>query len=57
MAKIKRHSILSIPNIIVVGQRERNDRTVNLRRLGAKPVSMSVVEAINGLLEEVRIHK
>jgi threonyl-tRNA synthetase len=57
MAKIKRHSLLLLPNIIVVGKREEEGRMVNLRRLGEKPVSLSMVVAISALSEEARVHK
>jgi threonyl-tRNA synthetase len=34
--KVREHSLAKVPNLIVVGKREAEERTVALRRLGAE---------------------
>ncbi|MEW5423862.1 threonine--tRNA ligase [Amorphus sp. 3PC139-8] len=51
--KIREHSHAKVPVILVVGQREAEEGSVNVRRLGSRDqVSMSLGEAIGALREE-----
>ena len=53
--KVRDHSVQKIPVLLAVGQREIDERTVAIRRLGSKKQSvLSVEEAIADLCEEVR---
>ncbi len=54
MAKVKRHSQLLIPNIIVVGKREMEGGTASLRRDGKQSV-MPRQELIDWLAREARV--
>ena len=51
--KVREHSLTKVPVIIAVGQREKDERTVTIRRLGSKNQTvMSLDEAISSLSEE-----
>ena len=51
--KVREHSHAKVPVIIVVGQREAEGGTVNVRRLGSRDqTSMSLDEALTSLVEE-----
>ncbi|MCP4298975.1 MAG: threonine--tRNA ligase [Gammaproteobacteria bacterium] len=53
--KVREHSLAKIPVQFAVGQRELENRTVAMRRLGSKKQSvMSLDEAISALQTEVR---
>jgi len=53
--KIREHSLAKIPLIYSVGEREKNNRTVSVRRLGSKKTeSISIDEAINSVLNQIR---
>ena len=53
--KVREHSQAKIPAIIVVGEREENQGTVAIRRLGGKTQEiLALDEAINKLLDESR---
>ncbi|MDH4107026.1 MAG: threonine--tRNA ligase [Gammaproteobacteria bacterium] len=53
--KVREHSVAKIPVLMAVGQREIEQRTVALRRLGSNQQQVvSLVEAIGALTEEVR---
>ncbi|MFN4011910.1 MAG: threonine--tRNA ligase [Pannonibacter sp.] len=51
--KVREHSLAKVPVIVVCGKREAEERTVNVRRLGATDqTSMSLYEAIASFVEE-----
>ena len=51
--KVREHSHAKVPVIIVVGKREAEGGTVNIRRLGSRDqTSMSLDEALTSLVEE-----
>jgi threonyl-tRNA synthetase len=51
--KVREHSVQKVPVILVVGKREMDERTVNIRRLGSQnQSSMSVEAAIAALAAE-----
>ena len=53
--KIREHSIAKVPIIFSIGDREVNDGTVNLRRLGSKATNnVKLTDAIDLLKEETR---
>ena len=53
--KVRDHSVQKIPVLLAVGQREVDEHTVAMRRLGSKKQSvLSLEEAITDLCEEVR---
>ena len=51
--KVREHSVQKVPVILVVGKREMDERTVNVRRLGSQDQSsMSLEAAISALAAE-----
>jgi threonyl-tRNA synthetase len=51
--KVREHSVQKVPVILVVGKREMDERTVNIRRLGSQnQSSMSLEAAIEALAAE-----
>ena len=50
--KIREHSVGKVPVILAIGQREVEDRTVTVRRLGAKETSTVPLDA---LVDELRL--
>jgi threonyl-tRNA synthetase len=51
--KVREHSVVKVPAIIVVGKREMEEQAVNIRRLGSQAqTAMSLAEAIATLKEE-----
>jgi threonyl-tRNA synthetase len=51
--KVREHSVQKVPVILVVGKREMDERTVNIRRLGSQnQSSMSLEAAIAALAAE-----
>ena len=53
--KIREHSLAKVPIIFSIGDREVNDGTVNLRRLGSKATNnVKLTDAIDLLKEETR---
>ncbi len=50
-AKIREHSLHHVPNILVVGRKEAEERTVALRRLGGAAQEMLGLEAAIALLK------
>jgi len=53
--KIREHSVAKVPNMLVVGKREAEEKTVCLRRLGVKEQQfLSLADAVNMLQEEAR---
>ncbi|MCC5978635.1 MAG: threonine--tRNA ligase [Salinarimonas sp.] len=51
--KVREHSMMKVPVIIVVGKREAAERTVNIRRLGSKDqTSMTLIDALATLTAE-----
>ena len=51
--KVREHSLQKVPVILVLGKREAEERTVNVRRLGSRDQSpMSLDEALSSLREE-----
>lgn len=51
--KVREHSLQKVPVIIVLGKREAEERTVNVRRLGSRDQTpMSLEDAISSLREE-----
>jgi len=53
--KIREHSVAKVPVLLVVGQREIDERTVVMRRLGSKQQrSLSLAEAVSALRDEAR---
>jgi threonyl-tRNA synthetase len=52
--KVREHSVAKVPALFAVGQREIEERTVAVRRLGSKKQQvMSLDEAIAGLKKEI----
>ena len=53
--KIREHSLAHVPVIIVVGQREAECETVNIRRLGSKDQEiLALTDAVSQLIDEGR---
>jgi len=53
--KVREHSVAKVPVLMAVGQREVDEETVALRRLGSKKQTVvSVGDAIAALSEEIR---
>ena len=53
--KVREHSVAKVPVLLAVGQREVDEETVAMRRLGSKKQKVvSVVEAIAELSDEIR---
>ena len=53
--KVREHSVAKVPVLLAVGQREVDEETVALRRLGSKKQEVvSVVDAIAKLSDEIR---
>jgi threonyl-tRNA synthetase len=51
--KVREHSVTKVPVILVVGKREVEERTVNMRRLGSRDQSsMTLDEAVAALASE-----
>jgi len=51
--KVREHSLQKVPVILVLGKREAEERTVNMRRLGSRDQTpMTLDEALNSLREE-----
>ena len=51
--KVREHSLAKVPVIMVVGNREAEERSVNIRRLGVKHQSaMGLDEALASLRDE-----
>ncbi|SDB44971.1 threonine--tRNA ligase [Bauldia litoralis] len=51
--KVREHSLAKVPAILVCGQREAEEGSVNIRRLGEKhQKAMSLDEAVAGLVDE-----
>ena len=44
--KVREHSLAKVPVILAVGQREVEDRTVSLRRLGEKESRVLALDAV-----------
>ena len=52
--KVREHSVAKVPALLAVGQREVEERTVALRRLGSKKQQvMKLEDAIEALSEEI----
>lgn len=53
--KVREHSVAKIPALVAVGQREVEERTVALRRLGSKQQKvLGLQEAIDAFTDEIR---
>ena len=53
--KVRAHSVAKVPVLLAVGQREVDEETVAMRRLGSKKQKVvSVVEAVAELSDEIR---
>jgi threonyl-tRNA synthetase len=51
--KVREHSVAKVPVILVVGMREKDEKAVNMRRLGSQDQkAMSLAEAIASLVKE-----
>ncbi len=51
--KVREHSVAKVPVILVVGMRERDEKAVNMRRLGSQDQkAMSLVDAMAALTKE-----
>jgi threonyl-tRNA synthetase len=51
--KVREHSVAKVPVILVVGMREKDEKAVNMRRLGSQDQkAMSLVEALAALKAE-----
>ncbi|WP_068085437.1 threonine--tRNA ligase [Polycladidibacter stylochi] len=51
--KVREHSLAKVPVIVVVGKREAEEQSVNIRRLGSKnQTPMSLADAITSLVDE-----
>ena len=51
--KVREHSVAKVPVILVIGMREVEEETVNVRRLGSRDQkSMTLEEAVSSLVEE-----
>lgn len=56
--KIRSASVLKIPNIVVVGERERSERSVTLRRRGVeRQESMGLDDFLSKLVEEIQARR
>ena len=54
--KVREHSVAKVPVLMAVGQREVEEQTVALRRLGSKQQRvLAVDEAIRSLADEIRL--
>ena len=55
--KVREHSVAKVPVLLVIGQREVDDRTVAIRRLGSKNQQVAALdEAVDSLAQEVASH-
>ena len=53
--KVREHSNAKAPVIFIVGNKEVNERTVSIRRLGSRDLEyMSFDQALKSILEEIR---
>ena len=53
--KVREHSVAKVPFIIAIGEREKDEGTVALRRLGEnKQESIALEDAISMLIEEIK---
>jgi threonyl-tRNA synthetase len=53
--KVREHSVAKVPVLLAVGQREVDEQTVAMRRLGSKKQKVeSVAEAVAELSDEIR---
>ena len=51
--KVREHSVVKVPVILVVGKREMDERSVNVRRLGSQDQkAMSLIDALAALKDE-----
>jgi threonyl-tRNA synthetase len=51
--KVREHSVVKVPVILVVGKREMEEQAVNMRRLGSQDQkSMSLTDAVASLVKE-----
>jgi threonyl-tRNA synthetase len=51
--KVRQHSLAKTPNLLVLGRREAENRTVTLRKLGSdRQESLALAEAISTLAAE-----
>ena len=51
--KVREHSVVKVPVILVVGKREMEEQAVNMRRLGSQDQkSMSLADAVAALVKE-----
>jgi threonyl-tRNA synthetase len=51
--KVREHSLVKVPVILVVGKREMEEQAVNMRRLGSQnQMSMPLAEAVKSLVQE-----
>ncbi|MFB2553276.1 threonine--tRNA ligase [Ensifer soli] len=51
--KVREHSVTKVPVILVIGKREAEERSVNMRRLGSQAqVPMALQEAMGALIAE-----
>jgi len=54
--KVREHSVAKVPVLMAVGQREVDEETVALRRLGSKhQMVLGLDEAIHTLSDEIRL--
>ncbi|MGB2303531.1 MAG: His/Gly/Thr/Pro-type tRNA ligase C-terminal domain-containing protein, partial [Candidatus Puniceispirillales bacterium] len=52
--KVREHSVAKVPFIIAIGEREQNEGTIALRRLGEKnQETIALDTAISMLIEEI----
>lgn len=53
--KVREHSVKKVPALLVVGERERDNRTVAIRRIGSKAQTvLPLDEALSALAEEAK---
>ena len=53
--KVREHSSKKVPIILAIGNNEKNDRTVSIRRIGSKETEvLSLDDAINQINSENR---
>ena len=53
--KVREHSLVKVPVIMVCGMREAEEGSVNIRRLGSRDqTSMSLEDAVDSLVEEAK---
>ena len=51
--KVRQHSLVKTPNLLVLGRREAENRTVTLRKLGVeKQESLALADAVSMLMSE-----